>query len=73
MSSSQGFRESNLFGAPIRDLGLKIFGTRLEPVIDEFRAELEQTRAAVDTGLREMRKGPTRSGGHLGVEDGVER
>jgi hypothetical protein len=42
MSSSQGFRESNLFGAPIRDLGLKIAGTRLEPVIDEFRAELAQ-------------------------------
>jgi hypothetical protein len=42
MSSSQGFRESNLFGAPIRDLGLTIGGTRLEPVIDEFRAELVQ-------------------------------
>jgi len=42
MSSSQGFRESNLFGAPIRDLGLKIAGTRLEPVIDEFRKELAQ-------------------------------
>ena len=42
MSSSQGFRESNLFGAPIRDLGLKIEGTRLAPVIDEFRAELAQ-------------------------------
>jgi hypothetical protein len=40
MSSSQVFRESNLFGAPIRDLGLTIAGTRLEPVIDEFRAEL---------------------------------
>ena len=40
MTSPQGFRESNLFGAPIRDLGLKIAGTRLEPVIDEFRAEL---------------------------------
>ena len=40
MSSSQGFRESNLFGAPIRDLGLTIDGTRLEPVIAEFRAEL---------------------------------
>ncbi len=40
MSSSQGFRESNLFGAPIRDLGLTIDGTRLEPVIEEFRAEL---------------------------------
>lgn len=43
MSSSQVFRESNLFGAPIRDLGLKIAGTRLEPVIDEFRAELSQS------------------------------
>src|SRR4051812_4009204 len=42
MASSQGFRESNLFGAPIRDLGLKIAGTRLEPVIDEFRKELAQ-------------------------------
>src|SRR5262245_12181059 len=42
MTSSQGFRESNLFGAPIRDLGLKIAGTRLEPVIDESRAELAQ-------------------------------
>jgi hypothetical protein len=42
MSTSQGFRESNLFGAPIRDLGLKIAGTRLEPVIDEFRKELAQ-------------------------------
>jgi hypothetical protein len=40
MSSSQAFRESNLFGAPIRNLGLTIAGTRLEPVIDEFRAEL---------------------------------
>jgi hypothetical protein len=42
MTSPQGFRESNLFGAPIRDLGLKIACTRLEPVIDEFRAELAQ-------------------------------
>jgi hypothetical protein len=40
MSSSHGFRESNLYGAPIRDLGLRIDGTRLEPVIAEFRAEL---------------------------------
>jgi hypothetical protein len=40
MSSSQRFRESNLYGAPIKDLGLKIDGTRLAPVIDEFRAEL---------------------------------
>ena len=34
------FRESNLFGAPIRDLELTIDGTRLAPVIEEFRAEL---------------------------------
>jgi hypothetical protein len=40
MSSSRVFRESNLYAAPIRDLGLKIDGTRLEPVIEEFRAEL---------------------------------
>ena len=40
MSSSQRFRESNLYGAPIKDLGLTIDGTRLAPVIDEFRAEL---------------------------------
>jgi len=40
MSSQYRFRESNLFGAPIRDLGLTIDGTRLAPVIDEFRAEL---------------------------------
>jgi hypothetical protein len=48
MSSSQGFRESNLFGAPIRDLGLMIEGTRLAPVIDEFRAELAQRGIKVD-------------------------
>lgn len=37
---STSFRESNLFGAPIRDLGLSIAGTRLEPIIHEFEAEL---------------------------------
>ena len=42
MVSPQRFRESNLFGAPIRDLGLTIDGTRLAPVIEEFRAELAQ-------------------------------
>jgi hypothetical protein len=40
MSSSRSFRESNLFGAPIRDLQLTIDGTRLAPVIEEFREEL---------------------------------
>jgi hypothetical protein len=34
------FRESNLYGAPMRDLGLAIADTRLAPVIAEFRAEL---------------------------------
>ncbi len=34
------FRESNLFGAPIRDLKLAIDDTRLAPLIQEFEAEL---------------------------------
>src|SRR5262245_2145296 len=34
---------------PIRDLGLQIAGTQLEPILDEFRAELERT------GLRRLR------------------
>jgi hypothetical protein len=34
------FRESNLFGSPIKDLELSLENTRLAPVIDEFRAEL---------------------------------
>lgn len=38
------FRESNLFGSPIRDLELSIENTRLAPVIEEFRAELEKLR-----------------------------
>lgn len=38
--STRSFRESNLFGAPIRDLELAIEDTRLAPVIEEFRAEL---------------------------------
>jgi hypothetical protein len=43
MASPQRFRESNLFGAPIRDLKLTIDGTRLAPVIEEFRGELAQS------------------------------
>src|SRR5260370_26231786 len=35
------FHESKLWSTPIRDLGLKIEGTPLEPVIAEFRRELE--------------------------------
>jgi hypothetical protein len=37
------FHESKLWATPIRDLGLKIEGTPLEPVIAEFRRELEAT------------------------------
>jgi hypothetical protein len=35
------FHESKLWSTPIRDLGLKIEGTPLEPVIAEFRQELD--------------------------------
>jgi hypothetical protein len=35
------FHESTLWATPIRDLGLTIAGTRLEPILDEFRTELE--------------------------------
>jgi hypothetical protein len=35
-----GFHESNLWSTPIRDLGLTIRGTRLEPVVAEFESEL---------------------------------
>ena len=38
--STRPFRESNLFGSPIRDLKLAIEDTRLAPVIEEFRQEL---------------------------------
>ena len=34
------FHESNLWATPIRDLGLTIAGTRLEPVVEEFEREL---------------------------------
>jgi hypothetical protein len=40
--SPRSFRESNLFGSPIKDLALAIENTRLAPVVDEFRAELAQ-------------------------------
>ena len=38
--STRPFRESNLYGSPIRDLKLAIDDTRLAPVIEEFRQEL---------------------------------
>jgi hypothetical protein len=34
------FQESNLWSTPIRDLGLTIEGTRLEPILAEFEGEL---------------------------------
>jgi hypothetical protein len=34
------FHESNLWSTPIRDLGLTIAGTRLEPILAEFEGEL---------------------------------
>ena len=42
MPADRPFRESNLYGSKIRDLGLTIDGTRLAPVIEEFRAELKR-------------------------------
>ena len=36
------FHESNLWSTPIRDLGLTIEGTRLEPILADFAQELEQ-------------------------------
>jgi hypothetical protein len=41
---SAPFREANFRAAPIRDLPLRIAGTRLEPIIDEFRQELQQVK-----------------------------
>jgi len=39
-SPAAQFERGHLLGTPIRDLGLEIAGTELEPVIAEFRAEL---------------------------------
>src|SRR6476620_2636127 len=36
------FRESSLWSTPIRDLGLTIEGTRLEPILQEFTEELKR-------------------------------
>src|SRR6476660_7339768 len=35
------FRESSLWSTPIRDLGLTIEGTRLEPILQEYRGHIE--------------------------------
>jgi hypothetical protein len=41
-SEALRFHESNLWSTPIRDLGLTIEGTRLEPILAEFEGELHQ-------------------------------
>lgn len=43
------FREANRWETPIRDLGLRIDGTRLAPIIAAFQAELEKV------GLHKLR------------------
>jgi hypothetical protein len=42
MAERDPFRESNWSTVPIRDLGLTVSGTPLEPILEEFRGELEQ-------------------------------
>ena len=47
MASKEPFRESNWSSLPIRDLGLTIEGTPLEPVLKQFEAELERAQVRV--------------------------
>jgi hypothetical protein len=42
MGAKEAFRESNWSSLPIRDLGLEIAGTPLEPVLKDFEGELER-------------------------------
>src|SRR3954462_11244 len=42
MANPAHFHESNLWSTPIRDLGLTIEGTRLEPILAEFMEEIRQ-------------------------------
>jgi hypothetical protein len=44
-----GFQERSQYARPIQDLGLKIDGTRLAPIIEEFRTELDRA------GVRRVR------------------
>lgn len=48
-TSNPAFHENRLWSTPIRDLGLRIEGTLLEPVIQEFLGELEAA------GIRKVR------------------
>ena len=43
-SEPLSFHESNLWSTPIRDLGLTIEGTRLEPILAEFEEELRRAQ-----------------------------
>lgn len=52
MSSSTVFQEAHLSSRPIRDLGLRIEGTALAPVLEEFLRELDATGTA---GVRRVR------------------
>jgi len=49
MSQQPPFQEATLGSTPIRDLGLTIAGTRLEPTLAEFQNELERV------GIRRLR------------------
>ena len=49
MVSDLPFHESHLLSTPIRDLGLTIAGTALEPVVVQFQQELERA------GIRRLR------------------
>ena len=48
-ASDPGFQESNLRTSQIRDLGLQIAGTKLEPIIKDFEGELDAA------GLKSLR------------------
>lgn len=41
LTEEHGFREATLWSTPIRDLGLTISGTRLEPILADFQQELD--------------------------------
>jgi hypothetical protein len=48
-SADTPFHEAKLASTPIRDLGLTLAGTRLEPILKEFEAELQRA------GVRRVR------------------
>src|SRR5262245_30366694 len=49
MTSKPSFQESHLLSTPIRDLGLTLAGTPLEPVLARFQRELDTV------GIRRLR------------------